>query len=118
MYISTSPFDDNESLCNQYSFKRWKEKEFVNKGKANISYEIRKSMDDIYYLDMKYLSNFIDKASNDNKDAALSRSSKIYKPVRDAVGHTSIVTSTAKQQLSIELENIKARVMKLMDDVE
>ena len=98
--------------------KRWKEKEFVNKGKANISYEIRKSMDDIYYLDMKYLSNFIDKASDKNKDPALSRSSDIYKPVRDAVGHTSIITPTAKQQLSIELENIKARVMKLMDEVE
>lgn len=98
--------------------KKWKEKEKENKGKANISYEIRKSMDDIYYLDMKYLSNFIDKALDKNKDPALSRSSDIYKPVRDAVGHTSIVTPIAKQQLSIELENIKARVMKLMDDVE
>ncbi len=98
--------------------KRWKEKEMVNKGIANISYEIRKSMDDIYYLDMKYLSNFIDKASDKNKDPALSRSSDIYKPVRDAVGHTSIITPIAKQQLSLELENIKARVMKLMDDVE
>ena len=98
--------------------KKWKEKENENKGKANISYEIRKSMDDIYYLDMKYLSNFIDKALDKNKDPALSRSSDIYKPVRDAVGHTSIITSIAKRQLSIELENIKARVMKLMDDVE
>lgn len=75
-------------------------------------------MDDIYYLDMKYLSNFIDKALDKNKDPALSRSSDIYKPVRDAVGHTSIITLIAKRQLSIELENIKARVMKLMDDVE
>lgn len=98
--------------------KKWKEKENKNKGIANISYEIRKSKDDIYYLDMKYLSNFIDKALDKNKDPALSRSSDIYKPVRDAVGHTSIITSTAKRQLSIELENIKARVMKLMDDVE
>ena len=98
--------------------KKYKDKEIVNKGIANISYEIRKSMDDIYYLDMKYLSNFIDKASDKNKDPALSRSSDIYKPVRDAVGHTSIITPTAKQQLSIELENIKARIMKLMDDVE
>lgn len=97
--------------------KKWKDKEMTNKGIANISYEIRKSMDDIYYLDMKYLSNFIDKASDKNKDAALSRSSDVYKPVRDAVGHTSIITSTAKRQLSLELENIKARVMKLMDDI-
>ena len=96
---------------------KWKDKEMTNKGIANISYEIRKSMDDIYYLDMKYLSNFIDKASDKNKDAALSRSSDVYKPVRDAVGHTSIITSTAKRQLSLELENIKARVMKLMDDI-
>lgn len=95
----------------------WKKREKVNKGIANISYDIRESMEDIYYLDMKYLSNFIDKASDKNKDPALSRSSDIYKPVRDAVGHTSIITPTAKQQLSIELENIKARVMDLMAEV-
>ncbi len=96
---------------------KWKKKEKDNKGIANISYDIRESMEDIYYLDMKYLSNFIDKASDKNKDPALSRSSDIYKPVRDAVGHTSIITPIAKQQLSIELENIKARVMYLMDKV-
>lgn len=95
----------------------WKKREKVNKGIANISYDIRESTEDIYYLDMKYLSNFIDKASDKNKDPALSRSSDIYKPVRDAVGHTSIITPTAKQQLSIELENIKARVMDLMAEV-
>lgn len=98
--------------------QKWKVKELTNKGVANISYAIRKTTDDIYYLDMKYLSNFIDKASNGAKDPALSRSADIYKPVRDAVGHTSIITPVAKQQLSIELENIKARVMKLMDDID
>ena len=98
--------------------KKRKEQEVKNKRKANISYEIRKSMDDIYYLDMKYLSNFIDKAADKNKDHVLSRSSDMYKPVRDAVGHTSIITSTAKQQLSIELKNIKARVMELINNVE
>ena len=97
--------------------KEMKNKEIKNKEKANISYKIRRSMDDIYYLDMRYLSNFIDKASDKNKDPALSRSVDIYKPVRDAVGHTSIITSTAKQQLSVELENIKARVMKLIEEV-
>ena len=96
---------------------RWKKKEEANKGIANISYDIRESMEDIYYLDMKYLSNFIDKASDKNKDPALSRSADMYKPVRDAVGHTSIITPIAKQQLSIELENIKARVMDLIDKV-
>lgn len=98
--------------------ERWKEAEASNKEKANISYKIRTSMDNIYYLDMQYLSNFIDKAPDKNKDLALSRSSIIYKPVRDAVGHTSIITPTAKKQLSVELENIKERVMTLMDCIE
>lgn len=97
--------------------EKWREREKNNKAIANISYAIRKSTDDIYYLDMKYLSNFIDKAPDKNKDPALSRSSDVYKPVRDAVGHTSIITEPAKQQLSVELENIKSRVMNLMDEI-
>lgn len=98
--------------------QKWKQKEGQNKGKANISYDIRISDDDMYYLDMTYLSNFIDKAIDGQKDPALSRSAVMYKPVRDAVGHTSIITNIAKQQLSIEFENIKARLIKLLKDVE
>lgn len=98
--------------------KKWKDREAASKGVANISYAVRKTTEDIYYLDMKFLSCFIDKATNAAKDPALSRSADVYKPVRDAVGHTSIITPIAKQQLSIELENIKARVIKLMEDVD
>lgn len=72
----------------------------------------------MFYLDMGYLSNFIDKAADGQKDPALSRSAVMYKPVRDAVGHTSVITNIAKQQLSIEFENIKARLVKLLKDVE
>ena len=66
---------------------------------------------------MNHLSNFVDKANDKFKDPALSRSAVVYKPVRDAVGHTSIITSTAKQRLTLELENIKARVMKLLEEI-
>lgn len=97
--------------------QKWKLKEEQNKGKANISYNIRVSDDDMFYLDMGYLSNFIDKAADGQKDPALSRSAIMYKPVRDAVGHTSVITNIAKQQLSIEFENIKARLAKLLKNV-
>jgi len=97
--------------------QRWKKAEAQNKGRANISYDIRISDDDMFYLDMGYLSNFIDKALDGQKDAALSRSAIMYKPVRDAVGHTSVITNIAKQQLSIEFENIKARLIKLLRNV-
>lgn len=98
--------------------EKWKKREKLNKGKANISYDIRTSDDDIFYLDMGYLSNFVDKSTDVQKDPALSRSANVYKPVRDAVGHTSIITTIAKKQLSVELENIKARLVKLLKETQ
>ena len=103
-----------EAICEA---KKWKQREEKNKGKANISYDIRISDDDIYYLDMTYLSNFVDKSHDPQKEAALGRSAILYKPVRDAVGHTSVITTLAKQQLSIEFENIKARLINLLKEM-
>ena len=99
--------------------EKWKNAETRNKNAANISYDIRQNSDDLYYLDMSYLSNLIDKVpDNSNKIAGLSRSAHVYKPVRDAVGHTSIITDNAKDQLRIEYENIKARVTELLKSIE
>ena len=61
------------------------------------------------------MSNWIDKVDK-AKEAGLSRSATTYKPMRDAVGHTSLLTETAKQQLNLEYENIKARLVKLLND--
>lgn len=96
---------------------KWQEKEEKNKNAANISYDIRTSKDNLFYLDMGYLANLIDKADSP-KNAGLSRSATVYKPIRDAVGHTSIITPTAKTQLSIEYENIKARLVKLLQEID
>lgn len=92
----------------------WKAKEQRSKDAANISYDIRVSGDSLCYLDMDNLANLIDKTPDKLKDAGLSRSAVVYKPIRDAVGHTSIITSIAKAQLTLEYENIKARLIKLL----
>ena len=92
----------------------WKAKEQRSKNAANISYDVRVSGDDLCYLDMDNLANLIDKTPDKLKDAGLSRSAVVYKPIRDAVGHTSIITSIAKAQLTLEYENIKARLIKLL----
>lgn len=92
----------------------WKEKEQKSKDAANISYDVRVSSDDLCYLDMDHLANLIDKTPDKLKDAGLSRSAVLYKPIRDAVGHTSIITRIAKAQLNLEYENIKARLIKLL----
>lgn len=92
----------------------WKTREQRSKDAANISYDVRVSGDDLCYLDMDNLANLIDKTPDKLKDAGLSRSAVVYKPIRDAVGHTSIITSIAKAQLTLEYENIKARLIRLL----
>jgi len=97
--------------------EKWKRKEKESKDKANISYAIRESVEDVYYLDMDSLANLVDKPQDKFKDAGIGRSATVYKPIRDAVGHTSVVTSTAKSQLTIVFENIKARLLELLQSV-
>lgn len=96
--------------------EKWKERESCSKEAANISYPVRQSDDDIYYLDMDHLANLIDKVPNGStKIAGLSRSATVYKPLRDSVGHTSLLTDNAKSQLNTEYNNIQARVVKLLE---
>ena len=97
---------------------KWKQREGDNKGKANISFSIRESSDDIYYLDMGHLANFVDKPEDRNNEAGIARSAIVYKPIRDAVGHTSILTELAKRRLTLEFENIRARLIQVLNDIE
>lgn len=102
----------------QQEAQKWKERETASKNAANISYSVRQSADDIYYLDMDNLANLVDKVPADKpKTAGLSRSATIYKPLRDSVGHTSLLTETAKSQLTLEYQNIQARLVTLLQSL-
>lgn len=99
--------------------QKWRSREQENKNAANISYDVRASNDDLFYLDMQHLANLVDKVPADKpKTAGLSRSALVYKPMRDAVGHTSLLTAVAKQQLTLEYENIKARLVNLLKTID
>lgn len=101
------------------SANKWKSRENTSKEAANISYQVRQSNEDIFYLDMDDLANLIDKAKDGStKMASLSRSAVIYKPLRDSVGHTSLLTDVAKTQLTTEYNNIQARVVKLLEKID
>lgn len=94
--------------------KKWRDKEEVNKGTANISFDLRQSKEDLVYLDMDNLANLIEKV-DPVRQAGLSRDAKEYKPIRDAMAHTALLTQNAKQRLNSTYENIKARIKKLLE---
>ncbi|NMX21277.1 DNA mismatch repair protein [ANME-1 cluster archaeon GoMg4] len=89
-------------------------KEVINKGKGNVSIEIRKRNIDLSYLSMDGLANLVDKVRDPNKEAGLSRDASEYKPVRDALMHTALLTDEAKGKLTAVYENIKGRVKSLL----
>jgi hypothetical protein len=76
--------------------KQWKDKESQSKGKGNISIAIRREVSDLSYLSMDDLAYLVDKAKDALKEAALSRDANEYKPIRDAVAHTALLTKAAK----------------------
>lgn len=94
---------------------RCKEQEDKNKNKANIGIVIRRSNNDLGYLAMDYLANLADKV-DPLKEAGLSRDATEYKPMRDAMAHTALLTDLAKQRLTAVYENIKARIRTLLSN--
>jgi len=92
---------------------RWKKIEAENKKKGNISIDIRKVPDDASYLSMNDLAYLVDKKDK-LKEACLARDADEYRPVRDALAHTSLLTDVAKSKLTSVYENIKGRIKNLL----
>ena len=93
--------------------KRWKARENISKGKGNISIDIRREPNSPSYLSMDDLANLVDKR-DPAKEACLARDANEYKPIRDAVAHTALLTKVAKTKLTTVRENIKGRVKTIL----
>jgi len=82
-----------------------------NKINGNINIDIRQNSK-LSYLDMTHLANLVDKhLGNQN---CLPTDAKEYKPIRDALMHTALLTEEAKTKLKSVFNNIKGRVIKLL----
>ncbi|MDP2208176.1 MAG: ATP-binding protein [Bacteroidota bacterium] len=92
---------------------KWKKAEVDNKNKGNISIEIRRTSSDLSYLAMNDLAYLVDK-KDPTKEACLARDANEYKPIRDALSHTALLTDVAKQKLTSVYENIKERIKTLL----
>lgn len=97
---------------------KWKKQANEAKQKANISFDIRENETDLSFCDMSSLAGLADVEHDRTARANLLRDSTEYKPIRDAMSHTSRLTSMAKNRLSCTYENIKARILNLLDGVD
>lgn len=93
--------------------KKWRDRETASKNTGNISIKIRRASGDLSYLSMDDLANLVDKRDK-IKEASLARDAAEFKPIRDAVAHTALLTDEAKKKLTTVRENIKARVKTLL----
>jgi hypothetical protein len=93
---------------------KWRQVEKDSKRRGNISIVIRRVGTDLNYLAMDDLANLVDKPKDPLKDPGLGRDAKEYKPIRDAVAHTALLTQAAKDKLASVRENIKGRVQTLL----
>lgn len=92
----------------------WKPREELRKSEANISFEIREGGDDLSYLGMDFLAKVVDGGNAGQNVSSLIRDAVEYKPMRNAVGHTALLTGDAKSRLNLVYQNIKARVKNLL----
>lgn len=90
-----------------------KDEETKNKGAANISFDISTN-GDLSYVGMYTLSDMVDGQAKQNA-ASLSRDTVEYRPLRNAVGHTALLTTEAKKKLNLVYQNIKARLKSLLN---
>lgn len=97
---------------------KWRKQANDAKQKANISFAIRENETDLSFCDMSSLAGLADLEHDRTARANLLRDSYEYKPIRDAMSHTSRLTSLAKNRLSCTYENIKARILNLLDGVD
>ncbi|MBY3558580.1 ATP-binding protein [Rhizobium laguerreae] len=92
----------------------WKKREDKTKGEANISFEIRAAPNVLSYLDMDALAVTAEGTKTTNGMQSLWSDAVQYKPTRNAVGHTGLLSGVAKTHLNITAENIKARLRTLL----
>ncbi len=101
------------SIASTNEITTWRDREIQRKSEANINIELRQNHDDLSYLDMHYLSRDAD-GPVANTINSLTTDGVEFKPIRNAVMHTALLTREAKQRLNSIYDNIKARVKILL----
>lgn len=113
-YINDKQIEIPEKIQKEIN-EKWKPNAKKHKEAANINFNIREGESSLSYLDMDNLSFIADDEKDKQKKACLLRDAAEYKPIRDALSHTARLTKLAKDKLNMTYENIKARIIVLLN---
>ncbi len=91
---------------------KWRTAEVAHKTAANMNIDIRQNDDDLSFLEMGFLTNLVDPQRGHIN--CLSTDAKPYRPIRNSLMHTALLTREAKQRLNSVYDNIKARIKILL----
>jgi hypothetical protein len=111
-YISHKKLTLQQSDMEEVAKRRKTESD--GKAKCGMSIDIRLIPDDLYYLDMTYLANVAEVPTQRGLSVALPAKAKEFKPIRDALMHTSIITDDAKTKLTSIFNEVKDRIKHLL----
>ena len=114
-YISDKGIELSERRAEKVQEYRRKAEDAKNV--ANIGFDIREDDSDLSYFAMDDLTYMVEPiAKGDLRKPSLHRDAQEYKPIRDAMSHTSRLTKAAKSKLNATYENIKARIIALLKE--
>lgn len=105
-----------EKNVDEKNINKYKTKVDKAKKEAGIDYEIRQKTDGLYYADMTDLTDAIATPKEKNEHFGICMHAKKFKPLRDAVAHTGLLTNEAKMDLELNFANIKERLVKKLDE--
>lgn len=97
--------------------KGYRTSEETAKAKANVSFDIRTDAGDVSYFGMSHLAEIAEGGKPSKRVQSLYTDSLRYKPARDAVGHTALLTGLAKSDLNVTFGNIRGRVKSLLENL-
>lgn len=96
---------------------QWKKNHKATKEKANIFFDIRTDHDDLFYCEMDNLAGLATTKDDKMLSVSFTQDAKEYKPIRDALCHTSRLIKDAKAKLTATFANLKARISQLLGDM-
>jgi len=105
-----------EKNVDEKNINKYKTKVDKAKKEAGIDYEIRQKTDGLYYADMTDLTDAIATPKEKSEHFGICMHAKKFKPLRDAVAHTGLLTDEAKMDLELNFTNIKERIVKKLDE--